>query len=81
MMTTLRVRDVPEELYEKIQALARSANRSVSAEVVTLLDQAVRAEELRRRQGEILASIRRRRAAPTAGTPNAVELLREDRAR
>jgi hypothetical protein len=80
-MATLHVRSVPDELYERIHELARDSNRSVSAQVITLLDQAVLAQEARERQREALERIRRRRYVPPPGTPDSVELLREDRAR
>ena len=33
-MATLHVRSVPEELYERIQRLAQSSSRSLSAEIM-----------------------------------------------
>lgn len=80
-MATLHVRSVPEDLYERIQQLAQSRRRSLSAEVITLLYQALEDEESRKRQGKLLADIRRRRFEPPAGAPDSVELLREDRGR
>jgi antitoxin FitA len=80
-MATLHVRSVPEDLYERIQNLARSRSRSLSAEVITLLYQALEEEESRKRQGKLLADIRRRRFALPAGAPDSAELLREDRRR
>jgi plasmid stability protein len=80
-MATLHVRSVPEDLYERIQRLAQSRSRSLSAEVITLLYQALEVEENRKRQGKLLADVRRRRFTPPSGTPDSVELLREDRRR
>jgi antitoxin FitA len=80
-MATLHVRSVPEDLYERIQNLAQSRSRSLSAEVITLLYRALEEEENRKRQGKLLADIRRRRFALPAGAPDSVELLREDRRR
>jgi hypothetical protein len=80
-MRTLHVRSVPDELCDQITALARASNRSISAQVVTLLDEAVRMQEAGRRQGEILNGIRRRRFVPPPNAPGSVELLREDRRR
>ena len=80
-MATLHVRSVPEDLYERIQRLAQSRSRSLSAEVITLLYQALEEEENRKRQGKLLADIRRRRFTLPAGSPDSVELLREDRRR
>jgi plasmid stability protein len=80
-MATLHVRSVPEDLYERIQRLAQSRSRSLSAEVITLLYQALEEEENRKRQGKLLADIRRRRFTLPPGAPDSVELLREDRRR
>jgi antitoxin FitA len=80
-MATLHVRSVPEDLYERIQRMAQSQSRSLSAEVITLLYEALEEEENRKQQGNLLAAIRRRRFTLPAGAPNSVELLREDRHR
>jgi plasmid stability protein len=39
-MSILHVRNVPDELYERIRQRARAQNRSISAEVIVLLDRA-----------------------------------------
>jgi plasmid stability protein len=79
-MTTLHVRSVPEELYEQLRQLAQAQQRSLSAQVITLLERAVAEESQRERQAELLASIRRRRYKPSGAIDSTV-LLREDRAR
>ena len=80
-MATLHVRSVPEDLYLRLQKLAQVKNRSLSAQVITLLYQAIQEEERQKRQSKLLADIRRRRFTPPRGTPDSVELLREDRRR
>ena len=80
-MPTLHVRSVPEELYERIQKLAYAKNRSLSAQVVMLLNQALQEESQRKRQTQILNKIRRRRFVPPAEAPDSTRLLREDRRR
>jgi len=80
-MNTLHVRSVPDDLYQRLQRLAQARNRSLSAQVVTMLAQAVEEEEQRRNQERILAGIRRRRFAPPAQSPSSLDLLREDRQR
>ena len=80
-MATLHVRSVPEDLYERLQRLARTQNRSLSAQVVTLLYRALQEEESRKRQGKLLAEILRRRFALPPSARDSVELLREDRRR
>lgn len=80
-MATLHVRNVPDTLYERLREQAESENRSLSAEVIILLNRAL--SEVEDDQGEILARIRRRRSfSPAAvGAPDSTTLLREDRDR
>ena len=80
-MPILHVRNVPQHLYERIQQRAQLQRRSISAEVLILLRDALDMNE--RPQARILADIRRRglyRPAD-AGAPESVELLRDDRER
>lgn len=80
-MPTLHVRNVPETLYDRLRQRAQERNRSISAEVVMLLDFAL--EESDNTQTEILDNIRRRRFfnPAAAGAPDSTTLLREDRER
>ena len=80
-MPTLHVRNVPESLYDQIRQRAQAQNRSLSAEVIMLLDYALTATE--HTQGELLERIRRRRffKPATAGAPDSTTLLRQDRER
>jgi len=80
-MTILHVRNVPERLYEWLQRRAREQRRSLSAEVITLLEWAV--EEAERSSESTLASIRQRRSFEPAsrGAPDSTALLRQDRDR
>ena len=80
-MATLHVRNIPDELYAQIHSLASSESRSLSAEVIRLLHQAVEDCERRADQKRILAGMRRRQFVPGPGVPDSLELLREDRAR
>jgi antitoxin FitA len=81
VMPILHVRNVPEELYQHIRQRARSQHRSISAEVLSLLCDALDASE--RPQARVLEDIRRRRfyRPADAGAPESVALLREDRER
>jgi plasmid stability protein len=80
-MNLLHVRNVPDRLYTRLQAIAAKESRSLSAEVISLLDRAVRDATSRRKVGRVLADIRRRRYHPPPGAPRSLSLLREDRAR
>jgi plasmid stability protein len=80
-MSILHVRNIPDELYDRIRQRARAQNRSISAEVIILLDRAL--AEAERSQSDVLAGIQRRRAfyPAQAGAPDSTTLLHEDRGR
>jgi plasmid stability protein len=80
-MPILHVRNVPEDLYERIRQQAAARNRSISAQVITMLARAV--EQPSRSQDEILEGIQRRRffQPANAGAPDSTALLRQDRSR
>ena len=81
-MPSLHVRNVPEELHNELRRQAERHHRSLSAEVIALLEQAVTAEHVRNGQEQLLASIRRRRKLTSSkGEVDSVSLLREDRDR
>jgi plasmid stability protein len=79
IMPTLHVRNVPDDLYEHIRQQAQRTNRSISAQVITLLSRAVVGGS----QQELLEQICRRRFfnPRTSKAPDSTALLREDRAR
>ncbi len=80
-MATLHVRNVSEDLHARLHQIAAAENLSLSAEVVRLLADAVEQRERRSGQKRVLAGMRRRRFVPSAGTPDSLTLLREDRSR
>jgi plasmid stability protein len=80
-MKTLHIRNVPDDLYSQLQHLAQARNRSLTAQVITMLEQAVEVEKLRQKQEKVLALIRRRRFSPPVKSLSSIDLLREDRSR
>jgi plasmid stability protein len=80
-MPVLHLDDVPSDVYERIQQLAASRDRTPEAEAVELLRQGLLQELAGRSQAALLADLRRRSFTPPPGTPDSVELLREDRDR
>ena len=80
-MATLHVRNVPTGLHERLTQRAQAQRRSLSAEVITLLTQAL--SEAERSPEQILAAINERsRFTPAeVGAPDSTSLLREDRDR
>ena len=85
-MATLHVRDVPDNLYEEIQQVAAMENRSISAQVIVLLSNALTEMQAAQKQKQLLMETRRRRTALAADWAqrrlkpiNTTELIREDR--
>ena len=80
-MPVLHVRNVPDSLYEQIKQQAQRSNRSISAQVITLLQRVL--TDGGSPQSEVLGSIRRRRFfnIHEINVPNSTTILREDRAR
>ena len=78
-MPTLHVRNVPEPVYESIRELARRENRSLNAQVVTLLTVAV-SSDAASGVGSALALARRVRESqrPRRG-PSGLSLLHDGR--
>ena len=83
-MAILHVRNVPDELYERIKKRARSTRRSLSAEVLALLERGSDGDQ--RESGprqtsiaEILEEMRRERSTRAWDGVDSVELIREDR--
>lgn len=88
-MATLYVRNLPDDLYAKLQELAASEHRSINAQVITLLEQALKTEtqqtdeERRKNVPKLLEEIRlRREQLPTdIEWPDSTAMIREDRDR
>jgi plasmid stability protein len=81
---TLYVENVPEDLYEALRDRAKQNRKSISAEVISLLESNVpTAAELKRRLGliERTRELRSHRSPGRGPFPSAVEMLREDRER
>ncbi len=78
-MPTLYVRDIPDRIYQQARKIASSQGRSLSAYVVTVLQQAVEDEKLRRTRSKTLANIRRRRRPLPVNAPDSVTMLRQIR--
>lgn len=82
-MATLQLQNVPDDLVQRIKRLAECVRQTPEEVIVRLLQEALSGEgtEQRQRVREILDRIRQNPIVPTLGTPDSVELLREDRNR
>ena len=79
-MATLHIRGVPEELYEQVRKLAQIRRRSLTVEIVYLLEQALADEAMRQEQNDLLDAIEQHRYTPPAEM-DSLAMLREDRER
>lgn len=81
-MPLLQVRDIPEDLYEKLARVARAENRSIAQETIVLLREALNQKEERlAKRRDLLDAIGSQVAEGADSFPDPVSLLREDRGR
>ncbi|MEH2368225.1 hypothetical protein [Nostoc sp.] len=89
-MTTLHTLNIPDELYEQLQELAKAENSSVDAQVITILQNALQKtktqlteDERRKNVPKLLEEIRLRRESRHTDVewPDSTALIREDRDR
>jgi hypothetical protein len=77
----LHLQNVPQDVYTQLEQMARAERRDVEEVSVHLLQQALQEQQRWKAHKEALEDLRRRRWTPPPGTPDSVELLREDRQR
>ncbi|BAY27241.1 hypothetical protein NIES2100_70640 [Calothrix sp. NIES-2100] len=88
-MATLNLLNIPDDLYKRLQELAEAEHRSIDAQVITILQNALETkiqqteEERRKNVLKLLeeSSNRRRLNPADFGLPDSTELIREDRDR
>lgn len=82
-MAVLYLDNISDELVRRIERLAERSRQSLETTIVHLLEQAVPrgSDDERQHVQVILDRIRQNPIVPTPGTPDSVELLREDRNR
>lgn len=81
-MPLLQVRDMPEDLYEKLSQIAEQENRSITQETIVLLKKASNYKESRiARRKRILRGIRSDIIVDSSKFPDPADLIREDRER
>jgi len=81
-MPLLQVRDVPEDLYERLSRTAEADNRSISQETIVLLRKALNLKEERIvRRKKLFEEIKKNKIFNVDKFPSAADLIREDRDR
>jgi plasmid stability protein len=81
-MATLYVRDVPDDLYERLRSTAESERRSIGATTVEILRREL-SQQSELSTSELLSRARavRDRSRPVADSATVAEDIREDRGR
>jgi len=82
-MPSLQVRDVPEDIYRRLQEMARKEHRSLSQQAIVTLQRSLGVEENpKSRRKKLMDQIRMARLnLPVDDLRNPVDLIREDRDR
>ena len=81
-MPTLQVRELPEDVYYRLQRKAQQEHRSIAQETVVLLRRALDASEIHRsRRSEALNRIAQRQIPQVPDFPSSEDVVREDRDR
>ena len=83
-MATLYVENVPDELYDALRERAKLHRRSITAEVLALLENNVPTEREFKRRADLLRKLDRLSASMKrvrGEFPSAQEMVREDRSR
>ena len=80
-MPHLFLRDIPDDLFNKLQARANRECRSMQATTILLLAEALAQHELREKHREAMNSIIERTRAKQPLAIDSLAMLREDRSR
>ena len=83
-MATLYVENVPDDLYEALRKRASTQRRSISAEVLSLLELHIPTKKVlkaRREAFRKLQQLRFTKSVSDESFPSSVEMIREDRER
>jgi len=79
-MSTLYVRDFPDELHRKVRKQAARKHHSMGAEVIVLVEQALEHQSAQERRLKALEDIGKSRESLPRSS-DSLDLLREDRDR
>ena len=83
-MATLYVENVPDDLYEALRKQARKNRKSITAQVVELLEQSVPTERVLKARRAALRRLERLASQPSPSPgpfPSTEEMVREGRSR
>ena len=82
-MTTLYVRNIPEELYRALRKRARQHRKTIAEEIRTMLEENIPASKLKKRE-EVFKQLEHLRSSDPPGRgpfPSSERMQKEDRER
>ena len=80
-MPTLQVRDLPEDVYIKLNLVATEENRSIAQQTIMLLKESLGLHSNNKLRRKALLDKLSKKKYPDTDNINVVELIREDRDR
>ena len=82
-MTSLQVRELPDQIYIKLQEEAKKEHRSLAQQAIATLAKGLDMEiNPKKRREDLLKKLRKEQAINNkSGLPDPVKLIREDRER
>jgi len=80
-MPTLQVRDLPEDVYIKLNIIANEENRSIAQQTIMLLKESLGLHSNNKLRRKALLNKLSKKKYPNTDNINTVELIREDRER
>lgn len=81
VMPTLQVRDLPEDVYIKLNMIAKEENRSIAQQTIILLKESLGLHSNNKLRRKALLNKLSKKKYPDTDNIDVVELLREDRER
>ena len=78
-MPTLQVRDLPDEIYQKLSYLAEKEHRSLAQETIILLKEGLESKLANKNRRKQLLQNFKGLNVNTVNLPQAADLIREDR--
>lgn len=80
-MPTLQVRDLPEDIYIKLNMIAHEENRSIAQQTIVLLKESLGLHINNKKRRKALLEALYEKKYPDTSEIDQVELIREDRER
>ncbi len=80
-MPTLQVRDLPEDVYIKLNMIAKEENRSIAQQTIILLKESLGLHSNNKLRRKALLDKLSKKKYPDTDNIDVVELIREDRER